>query len=203
MAQLTFETMHSMQEQLLDRYKDKWPALSPAIARDKLLWMMIEAGEMADIIKKKGGDIMENKMEKYARQQLLFTKILCCIFALVLVCILVLTVAVSGAAKQLVEIIAPLENAVGQVEDVAVQVNDMTDQAEIIMDNMQTVTQTLADADLGSMVENVNTLTVESQSVVAEAMEKLDAIDINTLNKAIQDLADVVEPLAKVSKIFG
>ena len=61
MAQLTFETMHSMQEQLLDRYKDKWPALSPAIARDKLLWMMIEAGEMADIIKKRGDEqIMNN-----------------------------------------------------------------------------------------------------------------------------------------------
>ena len=60
MAQLTFETMHSMQEQLLDRYKDKWPALSPAIARDKLLWMMIEAGEMADIIKKKGDEQIMN-----------------------------------------------------------------------------------------------------------------------------------------------
>ena len=60
MAQLNFETMHSMQEQLLDRYKDKWPALSPAIARDKLLWMMIEAGEMADIIKKKGDEQIMN-----------------------------------------------------------------------------------------------------------------------------------------------
>lgn len=146
---------------------------------------------------------MENNMEKYARQQLLFTKILCGIFALVLVCILVLTVAISGAAKQLVAVIAPLEDAVGQVEDVAAQVNNMTGQAEIIMDNMETVTQTLADADLGGMVENVNTLTTDSQSAVTEAIEKLDAIDIDTLNKAIRDLSDVVEPLAKVSNFFG
>jgi methyl-accepting chemotaxis protein len=146
---------------------------------------------------------MENNLEKYARQQLLFTKILCGIFALVLVCILVLTVAISGAAKQLVAVIAPLEDAVGQVEDVAAQVNNMTGQAEIIMDNMETVTQTLADADLGGMVENVNTLTTDSQSAVTEAIEKLDAIDIDTLNKAIRDLSDVVEPLAKVSNFFG
>ena len=146
---------------------------------------------------------MENNMEKYARQQLLFTKILCGIFALVLVCILVLTVAISGVAKQLVAIIVPLENAVGQVEDVAVQVNNMTGQAEIIMDNMEAVTQTLADADLGGMVENVNTLTADSQTAVTEAIKKLDAIDIDTLNKAILDLADVVEPLAKVAHIFG
>lgn len=146
---------------------------------------------------------MENNMEKYARQQLLFTKILCGIFALVLVCILVLTVAISGVAKQLVAIIVPLENAVGQVEDVAVQVNNMTGQAEIIMDNMEAVTQTLADADLGGMVENVNALTTDSQTAVTEAIKKLDAIDIDTLNKAILDLADVVEPLAKVAHIFG
>ena len=146
---------------------------------------------------------MENNMEKYARQQLLFTKILCGIFALVLVCILVLTVAISGVAKQLVAIIVPLENAVGQVEDVAVQVNNMTGQAEIIMDNMEAVTQTLADADLGGMVENVNTLTTDSQTAVTEAIKKLDAIDIDTLNKAILDLSDVVEPLAKVAHIFG
>jgi methyl-accepting chemotaxis protein len=146
---------------------------------------------------------MENNLEKYARQQLLFTKILCGIFALVLVCILVLTVAISGAAKQLVAVIEPLEEAVGQVEDVAAQVNNMTGQAEIIMDNMETVTQTLADADLGGMVENVNTLTTDSQSAVTEAIEKLDAIDIDTLNKAIRDLSDVVEPLAKVSNFFG
>ena len=143
------------------------------------------------------------KLEKNSRQQALFTKILCGIFALVLVCILVLTVAISGAAKQLVAVIAPLEDAVGQVEDVAAQVNNMTGQAEIIMDNMETVTQTLADADLGGMVENVNTLTTDSQSAVTEAIEKLDAIDIDTLNKAIRDLSDVVEPLAKVSNFFG
>ena len=76
-------------------------------------------------------------------------------------------------------------------------------QAETIMDNMETVTQALADADLGSMVENVNALAADSQSVVSEAMEKLDTIDIDTLNKAITDLADVVEPLAKVAHIFG
>ena len=61
MSSLNFETMQMMQETLQEKYKGKWPALCPEIARDKLLWMMIEAGEMADIIKKKGdGKIMEN-----------------------------------------------------------------------------------------------------------------------------------------------
>lgn len=61
MSELNFHVMHEMQAELHERYKEKWRPLSPEIARDKLLWMMIEAGEMADIIKKKGDDqIMEN-----------------------------------------------------------------------------------------------------------------------------------------------
>ena len=143
------------------------------------------------------------KLEKNSRQQALLGKILCVLCAAVLICSLVMTVAVTGAASQLMAVVTPLQNVAGQIEDVAGQVQAMTGQAETIMDNMEIVTQTLADADLGTMVENVNVLAAESQSVVSDAMEKLDTIDIDTLNKAIQDLSDVVEPLAKVSKLFG
>ena len=143
------------------------------------------------------------KLEKNSRQQALLGKILCVLCAAVLVCSLVMTVAVTGAASQLMAVVTPLQNVAGQIEDVAGQVQAMTGQAETIMDNMEVVTQTLADADLGTMVENVNVLAAESQSVVSDAMEKLDTIDIDTLNKAIQDLSDVAEPLSKVSKLFG
>lgn len=143
------------------------------------------------------------KLEKSSRQQVLLGKILCVLCAAILICSLVMTVAVTGAASQLIAVVTPLQNVAGQIEDVAGQVQAMTGQAETIMDNMEIVTQTLADADLGTMVENVNVLAAESQTVVSDAMVKLSTIDIDTLNKAIQDLSDVVEPLAKVSKLFG
>ena len=143
------------------------------------------------------------KLEKSSRQQVLLGKILCVLCAAILICSLVMTVAVTGAASQLIAVVTPLQNVAGQIEDVAGQVQAMTGQAETIMDNMEIVTQTLADADLGTMVENVNVLAAESQSVVSDALEKLDTIDIDTLNKAIQDLSDVAEPLSKVSKLFG
>lgn len=132
---------------------------------------------------------MLKKLEKSSRQQALFTKILCVLCAAVLVCTLVLTASVAGAANQLLAMAKPLQEMAGQ--------------AETVMDNLDDVAQALADADLGSMVESVNTLAADSQTVVSEAMEKLEAIDIDTLNKAIQDLADIVGPLAKVSKFFG
>ena len=61
MNDLNFTQMQEMQRALQEKYIDKWGGLSPKIGRDQLLWMIIEAGEMADIIKKKGHDaIMEN-----------------------------------------------------------------------------------------------------------------------------------------------
>ncbi len=54
MSDFNFERMQQLQRQLQEKYKDKWTPLSPQKGRDQLLWMMIEAGEMADVIKKSG-----------------------------------------------------------------------------------------------------------------------------------------------------
>lgn len=135
------------------------------------------------------------KMEKHARIQLWLTGALCVFCAVAMICMLVLSTSITGAANELLSLVKP-------VEEVIVCVQDMAQEADTVMGNLNTVTQALADADLGSMVDNVNTLTADSQTVVAEAIEKIDTIDIDTLNKAIEDLADVVEPLAKVSNFF-
>jgi len=54
MNDLNFTAMLDMQRALQEKYIDQWGGLSPEVGRDQLLWMMIEAGEMADIIKKQG-----------------------------------------------------------------------------------------------------------------------------------------------------
>ena len=56
MAELTVNEMLEMQRQLQDKYKDKWEPICPEIGQNKLLWMIGEIGEVADIIKKNGCD---------------------------------------------------------------------------------------------------------------------------------------------------
>ena len=96
--------------------------------------------------------------------------------------------SVTGAVKELMTLAQPLQELAGE--------------ADTIMADLGVVAESLAEADLGSIVENVNMLASESQSAVAGAMKKLDAIDIDMLNQAIRDLADVVEPLAKITRIW-
>lgn len=54
--------MQSLQRQLQEKYKGRWEPVSPEAGKNKLLWLMIELGEVADIIKKDGNQkIIEDK----------------------------------------------------------------------------------------------------------------------------------------------
>ena len=83
------------------------------------------------------------------------------------------------------------------------QVQELTAQMETVLTNLEVVTDQLAGMDLGSMVENVDALVTTSQAGVEQAMDQLNGIDFETLNRAINDLADVVEPLARFFNVFG
>lgn len=61
MSRFGFEEMQAIQKELQAKYQDQWGKLTPDKGARYLLWMMVEAGEAADIVKKEGdGEIMEN-----------------------------------------------------------------------------------------------------------------------------------------------
>lgn len=67
MSEFSLNEMQDIQKELQELYKSKWGGLYPAKGRDQLLWMMIEAGEVADIIKKQGDqEIMEDEETRHA-----------------------------------------------------------------------------------------------------------------------------------------
>ena len=60
MGDMTLGEMLAMQQQLQEKYKGKWEPIGPATGKNKLLWMVGEVGEVAEIIKKNGHErIME------------------------------------------------------------------------------------------------------------------------------------------------
>lgn len=82
------------------------------------------------------------------------------------------------------------------------QIQELTVRMETVLANLEIVTDQLAGMDLGAMVHNVDHLVTTSQNSLEQAMGKLNAIDFGALNQAIEDLADVVEPLAKFFNVF-
>lgn len=60
MTDFTVSEMLIMQQNLQDKYKDKWEPISPDTGKNKMLWMIAEMGEVIDIVKKNSIDqIME------------------------------------------------------------------------------------------------------------------------------------------------
>lgn len=90
------------------------------------------------------------------------------------------------------------------------QINEILDQARLAMGQIQTVlanleqtTDQLAQVDLESMVSNVDALVVSGQQSLEASMAKLNSVDFDALNQAIKDLSAVIEPLAKMTRLFG
>ena len=129
------------------------------------------------------------KIEITNRRQLLFTQIFCGI-ALVaaLFCILALV----------------------KVHQLLPQVQGITAQMQGVLGNMEQAASQLAALDLHGIAENVEALVgnvdmlaINAQDSLKQTMTKLDTIDFETLNKAIEDLSAVIQPLADFFGMFS
>lgn len=109
----------------------------------------------------------------------------------VLVCVFMLAAAVSCIAICLM------------VWQLMPQVNGLLGQLETVLTDLEQTTRQLAAVDLEAMVANVDSLAVYAQDSLQQTMDKLNTIDFETLNRAIGDLAKVIEPLANFFGRFG
>ena len=87
-----------------------------------------------------------------------------------------------------------------QLIQVLPQIGSVLDQMQTVLTNLETTTEQLAQIDLSSMVTGVDTLVSTAQESLSQTMGKLNTIDFATLNKAIEDLAAVVEPMSRILK---
>jgi hypothetical protein len=76
-------------------------------------------------------------------------------------------------------------------------------QMQTVLANLESATRQLAAADLAGMAENVDALMVTGQESLEQTMDVIETLDLEALNKAIEDLASIVEPLAKLAKMFS
>ena len=120
---------------------------------------------------------------------------------------LITAVCCVAALMAIVSFLPKMEATVEQVDAVLANVEQVSDElaeADVagVMANLEAVSGQMAEADLSGLVENVNQLVDTSQTGLEETLEKLNSIDLETLNQAIQDLADVVQPIARLFNRF-
>ena len=129
------------------------------------------------------------KIEKNSRMQTYAGYARTALVLVCAVCMVVLTMAVMKLMPQINAILGQAQNAVNQVRTV--------------LDYLEQTSYQLSQVDLQGMVSNVDGLVTTGQQSLEASMEKLNGVDFEALNKAIKDLAAVIEPLAKMTKVFG
>ena len=141
---------------------------------------MEENKEMVELLK---------KIEESNRKQLLYTRIQCVAAVVAVVCFAGIYFLIKGFLPQINAIVTQIPGLVAQLE--------------VVLSNLEIMTTDLAGIDFDGMIQGVNALVATGQVGLEETVAKMNAIDFAALNKAIDSLAKVVDPLAKFFKVFG
>ena len=107
-----------------------------------------------------------------------------------LVVIVVLVAAGAILVPRAAALLDHIEHSLTDIDTLAAEAGTMLSEAQ------STVSQ------VDSLARNANRVVVDNTEAVKEAMDKLNSVDFQRLNEAVDSLAQAVEPLAKLSSLF-
>lgn len=142
------------------------------------------------------------RLEKYNKQQASAAKLQCVISVISLIC--------CTAALVMMVLLVP------RLQRMTTQTEKFINEAGEVMEDIQAASATISELDLGpvlveikgllqnvdGLLTNVDTLVTTTQDGLEDTLVEIEKVDFDTLNKAIKDLAAVVEPLAKFFSSF-
>lgn len=106
-------------------------------------------------------------------------------------------VIAGGIIIFLIVVVPVILKTVAQANDIMAQASETITLANTAIESI-----TEMSGSITSMGENMDTFITENAESVATVMEKIEAVDFEGLNSAIEDLGAVIEPLAKFFKKF-
>jgi methyl-accepting chemotaxis protein len=127
-------------------------------------------------------------MDTFEKKRLFWTRIT----ALATICILIVVMFLAiGASLQF-----------KKMQDDFAKLGRMADTMEDMTDNLVSVSENLEQIDWEDLAVNINLTAEKAQQSLDVALTAIDELDIETLNEAIANLRDVIEPLARFFNTF-
>jgi hypothetical protein len=106
----------------------------------------------------------------------------------------VLLVALFSIMPKVLAVINHVQESLTQVDEL------VADASTLIQDSTDQINALVGDATI--LIDNANTMILDNTDAVSETVRKLNAVDFERLNKAIQDLDDAIQPLASFANLF-
>ena len=120
------------------------------------------------------------------------------IFSLVTaIAVLLVFVVLAIGVKKITGVLPAVESALNQVGSAAGELETTMKDVDKIAEQAET---SLSGID--SLVENTNKMVQDNTKNVSEAFSNFNKVDFDSLNQAIKDLQDVVQPLAEFANMF-
>lgn len=123
------------------------------------------------------------------------------VMAIVAIMLTAALIVVPRTMKLMGDIQASVEAIDTLIEETETSMGKVSTMLDEISPAVEGLDQSMEGID--EMVSGINSLVTDNSENLAEAIEKLNSIDFETLNKAIQELETTVEPLSKFLGAFN
>lgn len=133
---------------------------------------------------------MNEEQIKLLKEQNLFLKI---ILGCMGVITLVMIIAAFVVLPKVGHLLNQASNTIMEVDELLAQTSESIAEVDVVVKDLQK-------ANLPELIDETKELIVNSQETITTAMDKINEMDIEKLNKAVSDLQGAVSPLAK---LFG
>ncbi len=111
-------------------------------------------------------------------------------------------IAASGTIATMLLAIVALVAGFLAYQRIEVAMDDVMQEFEAFSVQLSSIDLSEMTDGISGMVDNIDALVTESRGSISAATEAMDAIDLDGLNGAIEDLQDVIEPLANFFNMF-
>jgi len=116
----------------------------------------------------------------YQKKELRHTRF---VFMVNLILTLLLAITLAVVVPHVLKLVNEADATLSEVNVLVDDANEMVGQAQVL-------------------IENANTMVTENTEAVTETVQKLNAVDFDSLNEAIRNLNDATAPLANFARKF-
>jgi len=138
-----------------------------------------------------------NKLEELAKKQLITSRI-------TMVCVIILCLCAVIATLAIVNLVPKVNTALEQISQVAADIDAQMEEAELLIKQLNEAVPALESASnaITGVAKNLEDEGLPKLYDTLASLKKLEELDLTTLNGAIKNLSDVIEPLAKFFNVF-
>ena len=142
------------------------------------------------------------QQQKNARTSRIAMIFLGCILAVLVVFFAMTVPKTVSTFKEIQNGMKKLQDFTAKAEEEMEELDKLAKQAEGSLSNLDALSESAAGSldGIDEMVSNINQLVVDNTEALDETISKMNQVDFDKLNQAIEDLSNVVAPLAA---LFG